>query len=117
MGLTVEQVQKAKDFGWNVAKTVLKSLAYVGGGILVSTACAGVDTKGLGKVAKIATGVGMVGLAGAAGKVASKQLEEYVDDAREVAEVGEEVVDNLDEIREQLKAGLNTKDSKTAEVV
>lgn len=103
MALTVEKVQHYKDLGWKVAKTILKGLAYVGGGIIVGAACAGVDTGNIGKVAKVATGVGLVGLASAAGEVAADQLDKAVDQAREVSEFGEDFVDNMDKIREQKK--------------
>ena len=104
MALTVEQVQKTKDTVWKYVKGGLKALAYIGGGIIVGAACAGVDTGKIGGGLKVATGVGMVGLASAAAEVAGKQLEKAVDAAREYTEFGEEAVEKFDAIREKKKA-------------
>ena len=101
MGLTVEKVQKAKDFGWKVFKTGAKICAYIGAGIIAGAACAGVDLGPLKGGAKIVTGIGLVGIAGAVGEASANQIEKYVDDAREMAEFGEGVIDNMDHIREE----------------
>ena len=100
MGLTVEKVKKAKDVGWNIAKTILKGCAYVGAGIIAGAACAGVDLGPLKGVAKVCTGIGIVGIAGAVGEASANQIDKFVDGSREFAEAGETFVDKMDEIRE-----------------
>lgn len=114
MALTVEQVQKAKDTVWKYVKGGLKALAYIGGGIIVGAACAGVDTGKAGGILKVATGIGMVGLASAAGEVAGNQIEKHIDEAREYTEFGEEAVEKLDQIREKKKAEAAAKAAETA---
>jgi hypothetical protein len=101
MGITVEGVKKVKDIGWKITKTILKTCAYVGAGIIAGAACAGVDLGPLKGGAKIVTGIGLVGIAGAVGEASANQIDKYVDDAREMAEFGESVVDKADQIREE----------------
>lgn len=100
MALTVEGVKKVKDTGWKIAKTILKGCAYVGAGIVAGAACAGVDLGPLKGVAKVCTGIGIVGIAGAVGEASANQIDKFVDETRNLAEFGEEVVDNADKIRE-----------------
>ena len=101
MGLTVEGVKRAKDIGWKIFKTGAKVCAYIGAGIIAGAACAGVDLGPLKGGTKMVTAIGLVGIAGAVGEASANQIEKYVDDAREMAEFGEGVVDKMDEIREE----------------